>query len=282
MRSRRWMYVVAVLASVGALGACGQDSPEADDVDLAHIHGLGVNPADGQLYVASHHGVFRVGEGRPEQVAGRTQDFMGFTVIGPDHFLGSGHPAPGDREQPPQLGLIESTDAAQTWQVLSLSGEADFHAMEAKGGRVYGYDSVTGQILVSSDMRSWDRRTEGGVIDLAISPDNPDEVLATTRNGLARSTDGARTFTLTGSAPALVLVDWPRTDLTVGVGPDGAAHTSSDGGAHWTARGRVPGSPRAMATHAETDVYVATDEAIYRSADGGQTFEAILHLQGNP
>ncbi len=65
---------------------------------------------------------------------------MGFTVVGPDHFLGSGHPD-GRDDLPPFLGLIESTDAARTWEPVSLLGEADFHVLEASGRRVYGFGS---------------------------------------------------------------------------------------------------------------------------------------------
>jgi hypothetical protein len=56
--------------------------------DLGHIHGIGVNPADGRVYAGTHRGVFRLSEGQlPVLVSDRVQDFMGFTVIGPDHFL---------------------------------------------------------------------------------------------------------------------------------------------------------------------------------------------------
>jgi hypothetical protein len=280
-----------VVGAMLILGACGQAQDQDQDAEgsaggvaLAHIHGLGINPADGQLYVASHHGVFRIKDGRPEQVAGRTQDFMGFTVIGPDHFLGSGHPGQGDRDQPPHLGLIESSDAAQTWQAVSLSGEADFHAMEAKGGRVYGYDSVSGQILASSDMRSWDRRATGRFIDLAASPDVPDELLATGESGLMRSTDGGRTFAPVDTAPIMVFIDWPRVNLLVGVAPDGTVHTSSDGGAQWAPRGQVPGRLQAIGTNTPADdaeIYVATGDAIYRSVDGAETFDPIVNLQAH-
>jgi hypothetical protein len=125
---------VTLAVSVALLGACGSGDDAGQPVQpaLEHVHGLGVNPADGMLYVASHHGVFRVdGQGDPEQIAGRTQDFMGFTIVGANHFLASGHPGPHDEGQPSNLGLIESADAAQNWTTLSLSGEADFHGMEA-------------------------------------------------------------------------------------------------------------------------------------------------------
>ena len=81
--------------------------------DLGHIHGIGVNSADGQVYVGAHSGVFRVSEQQPPVlVSDRVQDFMGFTVVGPNHFLASGHPG---RASSASVGLIESTDAGVTW-----------------------------------------------------------------------------------------------------------------------------------------------------------------------
>ncbi|WP_199432866.1 F510_1955 family glycosylhydrolase [Qaidamihabitans albus] len=283
----------ALAAAVLLLGACGgeqqQDGHGGEHgeghgegpgaVSLAHVHGLGINPADDTLYVASHHGLFRVtGDTPPEQIAGRTQDFMGFTITGPDHFLGSGHPGPGDTEQPAHLGLIESTDAGRTWQPVSLSGEADFHAMEADHGQVYGFDSVSGQIMVSTDKETWDRRAQVQVADLAVSPDEPGHLLATTEQGPARSTDGGRTFTPVDGAPVLVLLDWPSTGRLVGAGQDGRVHTSDDGGRTWTARGQAPGSPQAITTQGEAGIYLATDNGIHHSADGGRNFTLFQPL----
>ena len=272
-----------------ALAGCGQGGeqaasppePAADQpgpVRLAHVHGLGINPADGDLYAASHYGVFRLpAGGAPEQIAGRSQDTMGFTIVGPDHFLGSGHPDPSESGQPPHLGLIESTDAGQAWLSLSLAGEADFHALEAKHGQVYGYDSQTRQIMVSADKTTWDPRARLALADFAVSPDSPDLLLATTQQGPARSTDGGRSFSPIAGAPLLVLLDWPSTDRLVGVAPDGTVHTSADGGAGWTVTGQVPGQPEAITTHG-AEVYVATDSGIYRSTDNGATFSLLQPL----
>lgn len=278
----------AVVAAVGLLlGACnggaqdeGSDDHGGGEVDLAHIHGMGINPADDELYVGSHHGLFRVtGQADPEQIAGRTQDFMGFTVVGPDHFLGSGHPGPDDTDKPPHLGLIESTDAGETWESVSLSGEADFHAMEAEHDRVYGYDSQSGRVMVSKDKKTWDDRAELALADIAVSPEEPEEILATTEQGPARSTDGGRNFTPIDGAPTLYFIDWPSADRLVGVDPEGVVHTSDDGGESWTKRGQVQSSPQAITTHDDSEVYVATEEAIHRSTDNGKTFDVFQPLQ---
>lgn len=283
--ARRWRLLVPA-AAVALVAACssspadgGADASSDHHNDgggagLAHIHGLGIDPADGVLYAASHHGVFRIptADGEPERVS-EVQDTMGFTVVGPNHFLGSGHPGPDDTDRPPHLGLIESTDAGHSWQTLSLSGEVDFHALEAKHDRVYGYDSQTQQLMVSTDRKTWDRRAQLAMADFAVHPTNPDELLATTEQGLARSTDGGRTFTPVAGAPLLQLVDWPAEVTLVAVAPDGTVHRSTDGGADWTSQGgAVPGGPQALATHDTTEVYVATETGIHHSSDGGATF----------
>lgn len=282
----RWLALAGVAALL--LSAC-QGNPASqpkDDrggtgaVSLAHIHGLGINPENGDLYAGSHHGVFRIsGQGEPEQIAGLTRDFMGFTIVGPDHFLASGHPGPDDGGQPPHLGLIESTDGAHTWSQRSLSGEVDFHALEAKHGQVYGYDSQSGQLMVSKDKKTWDGRVQLPIADIAVSPDEPEELLATTQQGPARSTDGGRTFNPIEDAPLLLLLDWPSSTRLVGVAPDGVVHTSSDGGKNWSKQGQVPGGPAALTTHGKSEVYVATDAGIHRSADGGKTFTLFQALE---
>jgi hypothetical protein len=153
-----------------------------------------------------------------------------------------------------------------------LEGEADFHALEAKHGAVYGYDSQTGQLAVTSDRLNWDRRARVALADFAVSPSSPDTMPATTERGLARSTDGGRTFTPLEGAPALQLLDWPTEATIVGVAPDGGVHTSADGGATWVRAGQVPGRPTAVATHEPDEVFVATTTAIHGSTDGGHTF----------
>lgn len=283
-RVSRWLGVAGI--SVLLLSGCAgepatmqQNDQPGDQLDLEHIHGLGINPADNQLYAASHHGMFLVtGQAEPQQIAGRTQDFMGFTIVGPDHFLGSGHPAPGDNEQPSHVGLIESTDGANTWQTVSLSGEVDFHALEAAHGKVYGYDSRSGQIMVSSDKKNWDRRATLSAADLAVSPDESKVVMATTERGPAVSTDGGRSFATMDAAPVLVFLDWPTADRLAGVAPDGTVYVSEDGGDNWREQGQVPDSPQAILVHGKSDVYVATEKAIYRSTDDGKTFQVFQPL----
>src|SRR5687767_322438 len=124
MPSARWISCVAAALVAGCGGDDSRRGPDSmagpariGDPGPVHVHGLGVNPADRALFIATHTGMFRVPEGerRAKRVADRYQDTMGFTVVGPDRFLGSGHPD-GREKLPPFLGLIESRDAGETWK----------------------------------------------------------------------------------------------------------------------------------------------------------------------
>ena len=215
--------VVAVVVFATREGAGPSTAPNGP-IELEHVHGLGGDPASGDLYAGTHYGLIRLPEeGAPTRVGGLVQDFMGFTVVGPGHFLASGHPG-ADQDGPANLGLIESTDGGRSWQTLSLAGQADFHALEAKHGLVYGYNA--GQLMVSADKRTWDTRASIDLADLAVSPQDPQTLLATAQQGLARSTDGGRSFRLVTGAPLLQLVTWPEAGRVVGVDPDGAVHVS--------------------------------------------------------
>jgi predicted transcriptional regulator len=272
-----WIVLGCIMLLVGVVAIYvamrGEDGAgSAPAVELEHVHGLGVDPADGVLYAGSHHGLFRLPEdGEGVRVADRVQDFMGFTVVGPRHFLASGHPGEGD-EGPSSLGLIESTDAGQSWQSVSLAGEADFHALEAKHGLIYGYNSLTQAFLVSRDTVNWETRSQVPMADFTVSPDEPGVVLATTEGGLARSQDGGSTFQLLEQAPRLLLVTWTAGSGMVGVDPAGQVFVTTDPASSWQRRGSVGDQPEAFAV-AGDEIYAAIGGAsIVVSSDGGRSF----------
>jgi hypothetical protein len=132
---------------------CGGSSEEAVkpvlvDPGPVHVHGLGIDPADGSLFVATHTGLFRVEEGETKatRIAGRYQDTLGFTIVAADRFLGSGHAdlkEAREKSWPPLLGSIESRDHGNSWTSISLLGEADIHVLRSSGDRVYGFDRRT-------------------------------------------------------------------------------------------------------------------------------------------
>jgi hypothetical protein len=246
---------------------------------VAHVHGLGIDPESGTLYVATHHGVFRLPDrGGDAERVGPIQDTMGFTVAGAGRFLGSGHPGVEGTEegQPPLLGLIESSDGAETWDAVSLSGEVDFHALAYAHDQVYGWDSTSGRFMVSADMQDWDTRSTLQVFGIAVDPDDPDHILATTPEGPSTSSDGGRAWQPLGNAPELVLVAWDPASGLWGVDPGGAVHHATAIDGTWEQTGSLPGPPQALLANGDT-VYAAAEEngatGIYQSTDNGITWE---------
>ena len=221
-----------------------------------HVHGLGVNPSDGSLFVATHTGLFRAApnEMRARRVGDRYQDTMGFTVVGPDRFLGSGHPD-GREQLPPYLGLIESADAGRSWQPVSLLGEADFHVLEASGRRIYGYgsdfESREPRFLTSTDGgQSWRRlQAPEPLISLSISPEDPRAVIASGEGGIFRSTDAGRSWSEV-DAPSAGLIAWTSAGVIL-VDLDGRVWGSADpASGQWRPVGEVGGQPAALETGA--------------------------------
>lgn len=287
-----WVGIaVAVVAAVAVTvwaatrdGGAGDNRASSEgDAGVVHIHGLGINPKDNTLYAATHTGLFRIPtDGKVERVGGRYQDTMGFTIVGPDRFLGSGHPdlkEMREKKLPPLLGLIESTDAGRTWQTLSLRGEADFHGLRALHGRVYGYDSTSTTFMVSADGKTWDRRAKLAILDFAVSPDNADMVIATTPAGVQRSGDGGRTWQRI-NAPPLALVAWEKPGEIWGFAQGGAVYQSSDAGATWQQRGTVAGNPAAFLATGGVLYAAAHDGSIYQSEDGGRSWSLRYREQG--
>jgi photosystem II stability/assembly factor-like uncharacterized protein len=275
---------IAAILTGALASACSSNAPESAPPaivpGMVHIHGLGINPSDETLNVATHYGLFTVKPGQaPQPVGDLVQDFMGFTVTGPDEFLASGHPDPTDRQQPPHLGLIKSSDAGQSWESLSLHGSADFHALEYRHGRVYGLDSQSGTVMVSPDTQSWQRRAEVPASDLAVSPADADEILATTRHGLLRSTDGAMTFSAVNGAPALVLVSWPERGPLLGADIEGSLYASTNAGQTWQPRHALNANPQALLAAGNGQVYIATDTAIYTSTNDGATVDVLAAVE---
>lgn len=268
--SRRAAVVVGLSVLVAVTGCSSGGGSTPSDAKIGHVHGIGVDPGDGALYVATHHGLYRVPEtGDAIRVGDSGRDMMGFAVAGPGHFLSSGHPGPGESD-PGSLGLIESTDRGETWSTVSLSGEVDFHTLHAVGGTVYGWDSGSRQLMVSTDRRTWEDRATLEVFDFAVDPSDPQQLLATTNEGLARSTDGGRSFTAGG--PRVAILSWPAVDNLWAVAPDGTVLHSADEGWQFHPLGQLAAQPEAFTAVGSMVYAAAADGGIYVSTDGGKTF----------
>ncbi|MFI0504490.1 F510_1955 family glycosylhydrolase [Streptomyces albogriseolus] len=281
---RKQYFAIAASAALAlTLTACSGDGESGEartssSSTVSHIHGVGIDPADDRLYVATHEGVFTPGENNePQRVGDSRDDYMGFTVAKARTFLASGHPAPG-AEGPGNKGLIESTDAGETWTTKSLSGDVDFHALEYTDGTIYGYDSTNGKVRVSEDGVKWQDRATLPALDIAVHPDDTQMLLATTEAGVAKSTDGGKTFA-EGAEPVLHFVSWGAPDAAYGIDGSGALHRSTDSGDTWKKVGTAPGGrPQALTAVGAERVLVATQDGVYESKNGGKTFTGRMDV----
>lgn len=303
-RRRSRVATIAAVAGLVLLGGCADqgDQPEppagnrgpgnVPDPGFGHVHGLGLNPADGVVYAATHYGVWRLpapaGTGgapaapsRPVRVADRWQDTMGFTVAAPDVFYGSGHPDARE-DSPALLGFIVSRDRANTWQPVALSGDVDFHALAAAGDRVYGYDATSGRLLVSADAgRTWAARTPSVLRDVTVDPADPHRVLATSPDGLLVSADAGRSWRPARGAPPLLLVGWAD-GMLAGAAPDGSIWGAPGGRLEggWERRGSLRGTPQAFTVTQDGRLLGADHGGVKISADAGRTWTLLAGYDG--
>jgi photosystem II stability/assembly factor-like uncharacterized protein len=277
---------LAVLAAL-LLAGCGEANDQRpasvtpDDPGVIHVHGLGRNPADGALFIATHTGLFRMGpsDDSAERVAGLYQDTMGFTVVGADHFLGSGHPG-SIEDDPPFLGLIESRNAGSSWRPISLRGEIDFHVLEARKKTVYGFgsdwDTREARFLRSDDGgRTWTRLSPPeGLLGLAIDPQDArvSVALGEQRGWLSRDGGASwRPLAIPGG-----LVAWTRELGLVAVDLQGTIRRASEPSGAWKEVGRLPGPPAAFEGVGDELLAATHESQVLSSRDGGRTWSALL------
>lgn len=284
----RTIALVAVAAVTMALGACSSEAPVRPDAaagqtsvspsgpassdvagaaglqrvrlstELDHAHGLVVT-ADGTLLAGTHTGVVSI---RPNGASARVgtvdDDLMGMTgVPGTKRLISSGHPGPKSR-MPNPLGLMSSDDGGASWQPLSLAGQIDFHALATDGRLITGFDGMRGIRLSHDGGRTW---TPGAALAAAALAMSRGSVWATTEQGLQRSVDGGKTFTVVGGAPLLRLIAAGSDDSLWGVDLKGYAWRSRDG-LTWERRAAV-GQIDAIAVADHANAYAITAEQLH-------------------
>lgn len=284
MARRRLSILLPLLlgVSVSFLAGCGGDRDTVQVLPVAesgpiHVHGLGLDERTETLYIATHTGLWQLpaGASQAARVTDRRQDTMGFTVVEPGRFLGSGHPdqREADPDVPPLLGLIESADGGRAWERVSLHGEADFHVLRAAGARVYGFDSTSGVLRRSRDGgRSWtSAEVPEPLLDLVVDPADPAHLVASGEAALYESTDGGGEWRVLSATPGYL--GWPRAGRLYLFGVRGDVGVSSGPGRPFRPVGSLGSMPHAVLV-TRTEMYAALDAGeIRRSTDGGVSWK---------
>jgi hypothetical protein len=281
----RWRPFAAVATALLVVG-CGEATEQPSrvtpsDPGVIHIHGLGRNPADGALFIATHTGMFRMGpsDRSAERVAELYQDTMGFTVVGRDRFLGSGHPVSIEND-PPFLGLIESRDAGASWRPISLRGQVDFHVLEAQDETVYGFGSDwntrEARFLRSDNRgRTWTRLTPPEeILGLAIDPENARVSVALGQERGWLSRDGGATW-----RPLPIpggLVTWSAELGLIAVDLDGVIRSAAEPTGGWDEVGRLPGTAAALEAVGDELLAATHEPQVVSSRDAGRTWRELL------
>ena len=263
-----------------------------------HLHGIGYDPDNDRIYLASHFGLFAREGDQLFQVGDERSDLMGFSMNpeDPTEIFVSGHPQGGGN-----LGLLYSTDEGLTYEQI-FSGVADevvdFHAMTISAADPdYFYGAFMGQIYRSQN-RGHDFvafEPEGldssglcwGVPCLAASSDDPETVFAGTQQGLLISIDGGESWEILNSElgqVAAVAAHPSNPDRLVAYTEAMGLAVSEDRGQTWESRqGDMPvtegGFVFAIALNPDDDdqMFAATmNNEVFETTDGGETWHRIV------
>lgn len=276
-------FIPLALATVIVAAGCGSDDTArvAQAGDLGHIHDLVLEP-DGKLLVASHTGLYRIeGVDRAVLVGDEQHDLMAMAAEA-DTLIASGHPnllieRYRVEGRPPFLGLARSIDSGQSWQIVDLLGEADFHALvptdiglfaAETAGRIWFLDQASGD---------WSELGAVEARDLAVNPDDPDQQLAPDYDGVVwASADRAMTWTRLDTAPSLIEIEWPFAGDIVGTTEDGRIWSAERPEGPWTETAELDSVDDVETFYVDPDGdWWATVHggAIFHSSEGGRSWE---------
>ncbi|WP_427136248.1 F510_1955 family glycosylhydrolase [Pseudarthrobacter sp. S9] len=224
------------------------------------------------MLLATHDGLYDVSKKQAVKV-GPANDLMGFSAaMDQGVFYASGHPGQ-DFSLPGPLGLIKTRDGGKTWEQLSRQGESDFHALTTTKSGIVAFD---GTLRTSTDGITWKTIAVGFIPAVLAGNPYSDTVLATTREGVQRSTDGGATWALEKSSPIIQFAAFASAKEAVGVASDGNVHFSADGGTTWKRTGKISGVVQALAATEGAEgkpwIWAATSTGLVVSTDGGATF----------
>lgn len=278
-----WQSLLLGIASIVAVGLVVAGCGGSSDGSAARggrtggdFHSLVVDPVDPErIFVGGHQAVSVSDDGGltwTEIGPLRDADAMGWAFTS-DHIYVSGHP-----------GLTRSDDDGNSFDRASDGlPTTDVHALGGSGTTLYGAGPGGGFFAGNPDI-GWEQRNAdighsffGRIL---VDPDDPDRLFAAdAQAGVARSTDGGRTWELL-DAPitSAVWLSTPDTspETIIASGPDGVA-VSPDTGQTWnliqTPEGTslveaVPGRPG----HLYAGQHQGEHVELWTSTDGGDTW----------
>ncbi|HET6157223.1 MAG TPA: hypothetical protein VFE34_02670 [Dongiaceae bacterium] len=282
----RMTSIVAALAfaAISLATPAAADSITLSDLEKqTHYHGLAVDPADpSRLYLAIHHGFYRVGADGMATRLSQMQDFMGFTQhpTDPSILYASGHPSSGRN-----LGFLMSADGGASWTQISqgLDGPVDFHQMDVSPADPRVIYGVYGGLQISRDGgKSWTMAgsVPQGLVALAASARSADRLYAATQNGLLYSEDAGVTW----QAPAFK----GEVVTMVATGADDALYAYVVGRGLMSARENRPDTWSSLSADPRIQLHLAIDgrhpermfaiahkAGIIQSDDGGNNWRSF-------
>lgn len=244
----RGRFRLVAVASAILLAGCSQFSVRDGSFDFSHVHGLGYDPGNQTIYVATHHGLILGtpnGDGWTWDHAGAERyDYMGFTqdATNASILYSSGHPDDPRAYGGVHLGVRRSTDGGVTWEQRSLKGQVDFHALDSVPGLYGGLVGVwRDSIMESRDGGlTWTNHTGPAALmfDLAATSG---KVYVATADGLASGQVDNRTSWIRHpdpepGRPAMAIAandDGSLLFAGTGNGRSGGTYSSTDGGHTW-------------------------------------------------
>lgn len=278
-------FIPLILVMVIVAAGCGSDVPVrvAQAGDLGHIHDLVLEP-DGDLLVASHTGLYRIeGVDRAVLVGDEQHDLMAMAAQA-DTLIASGHPnllieRYRVEGSPPYLGLARSIDSGQSWQIVDLLGEADFHALVPTDSGLFAAETA-GQIwFLDEASEDWSQLGAVEARDLAVNPDDPSQQLAPDHDGVVwASADTAVTWKRVDTAPSLVEIEWPTAGNIVGATEDGRIWRAARPEGPWTETAELDpgGGVETLYVDPNGDWWATVrGGAIFHSAEGGGSWEQV-------